>query len=175
MKLGNFSINLKTEFTRKCIGDAVLKLLKNKSIDKLRISEIAREAGVSRTTFYQHYVDVYSVLEDYLKMIVSEYLTENERLNFDGKFFSFDHIVFSFKFFDGYSDFFHTLVNNRLHSIAFNAINDFMNEHIKKEYKNSLYILYAYAGALLNSFLQWIEDGEKEDVFDIARTLEGVI
>lgn len=172
MKLDEIYINSKTEFTRRCIGDAVIRLLKNEKLERLQISEISKVAGVSRTTFYQYYTTPYSVLTDYLNMIVAEYLIENKKQNLIGKFFHHDHIVFSFDYFDKYSEFFYTIIENKLHSIAYVAINEFMTEHVQTNQKSSLYILYAYAGALLNCFLQWLEGGRKESVEEIARTLE---
>lgn len=162
----------KTEFTRRCIGEAVIKLLKNCDMEKLRISEIAKIAGVSRTTFYQYYTTPYSVLDDYLKIIVSEYLMENRRQNLSGKYYHYEHIVFSFNFFVQYEEFFNTIIENRLHTIVFKAINDFMSKRVKTGPTSTGYIRYAYSGALLNCFLRWLEDGKVEKVEDIARTLE---
>lgn len=175
MKLKNIQINSKTIFTRKCIGEAVIRLLKNKHFDNLKISEISRIAGVSRTTFYQHYASPYDVLKDYLNIIVSEYLIENKKLNMTGKYFHCEHIVFSFNFYVQYADYFLTITACKLHSILFEAINDFMLHHISKDNSDKLYMLYAYSGALLNTFLKWIENGQKENVEDIAVTLETLI
>lgn len=172
MKLEAERSGKKSEFTRRCIGEAVIKLLDRTELENLRISEIARVAGVSRTTFYQYYTTPYSVLVDYLNIIVSEYLAANEAQELSGTYFNREHIIFSFRYFDRYAEFFHTLVVNRLHSIAFSAINDFMTRHVRAEKPVSVYRLYAYAGALLNSFLQWVEDGRKERVEDIAEALQ---
>jgi len=175
MNYNSTSMNQKTEFTRKCIGDAVIRLLKRCDIEHLKISEIAKVAGVSRTTFYQYYSTPYTVLSDYLSMIVSGYLAENEKQNLSGRFFNCDHIIFSFNYFDQYTEFFTTIIENKLHSIAFSAINEFMTQNIHTEHKNSIYSMYAYAGALLNCFLQWIERGKKDKVEDIAKALEAFV
>ena len=34
-----------------------------------------------------------------------------------------------------------------------------------------MYELYAYAGALLNSFLKWEEDGKKESAHNVAQMI----
>ena len=46
---------------------------------------------------------------------------------------------------------------------------------LKPDKSISRYKLYSYAGARLNSFLKWEENGKKEKVEDIAVTLEGFI
>ncbi|MCR5416733.1 MAG: TetR/AcrR family transcriptional regulator [Pseudobutyrivibrio sp.] len=174
MKLENLKINQKTEFTRRCIGEAVIELLQKKEFGSLKISEIAKRAGVSRTSFYNYYVDVYGVLTDYLKMIIAEYLVEGEKTGNNG-YFQYNHIVFSFEFFDRYAKYFLTLTRHRLHSIVFEGINDFVLKYIKSERHASLYELYAYSGALLNSFLMWEEGGKKEPVDVIAKNLEHIM
>lgn len=175
MILNKLETNRKTEFTRRCIGEAVIKLLKSNPFEQLKISEISRVAGVSRTSFYQYYTTPYSVLKDYLNIIVSEYLLADEELNDGRKFFDCSHILFSFNFFDQYAEFFLTLAKNQLHSILLEAVNDFMIKYIKTDHEISIYKLYAYAGALLNSFLKWEENGKQEKAEDIAIALEGFI
>ncbi len=165
-------MNQKTEFTKRCIGEAVVKLLKNTDFNHIKISDIAKTAGVSRTTFYQYYTTPYSALKDYLNIIVSEYLSEDETKNQEVIYFEKKHIIFSFNFFDQYSDYFLTLTKNKLHSILLEGINEFMINHIQTEHEISKYMLYSYGGALLNSFLKWEEDGKKEKLEDIANTLE---
>lgn len=171
MKISEIKTNQKTEFTRRCIAEAVIKLLKSKSFDQLKISEISKVAGVSRTSFYQYYSSAYEVLKDYLNIIVSEYLAANAEMNSKDKYFSASHIVFSFNFFDQYSEFFLTMSKNRLHTLLLESVNEFMISHIHTDHEISVYKLYAYAGALFNSFIMWEENGKKEKVEDIAKAL----
>lgn len=48
--------------TRNRIATAVIKLGQQRGVDRLTVGELAREAGVSRSTFYSHF----GSLEDYL-------------------------------------------------------------------------------------------------------------
>ena len=51
--------------TEAAIKDALLQLLESRKLADVTVSELAREAGVSRSTFYQHYdnpADVYDAL-----------------------------------------------------------------------------------------------------------------
>lgn len=174
MKIKDVKVNQKSEFTRRCIGEAVLKLLDSNDFSKLKVSEIAKRAGVSRTTFYQYYSSPYSVLTDYLNIILSEYILCSENFS-NNRYFDHSHIIFSFNFFDKYSDYFLTLSRHKLHAIMFEEINAFVLNHIFPEKEIAKYKLYAYAGALLNTFLKWEEDGKKEDLEQIAITLESII
>ena len=66
----------KNTFTRMCIGEAIIKLLKDTDFDKIRITSVAKCAGVSRITFYKYYESIHDALCDYLNIIIIEYLEE---------------------------------------------------------------------------------------------------
>lgn len=55
--------------TRSSLQDALLMLGKKRDLDDVSISEIAEAAGVNRTTFYQHYPDIDTLLADALDAI----------------------------------------------------------------------------------------------------------
>lgn len=61
--------------TKQQIKNAFTKLLKEKGMDSLTISEIARDANINRGTFYLHYIDKYDLMEKLENDIITE-LTE---------------------------------------------------------------------------------------------------
>ena len=56
----------------------------------------------------------------------------------------------------------------RQYHIIVEALNDFMLKYVYPEYNGSVYELYFYAGALLNTFLKWEEFGKSESVDEIV-------
>ncbi|MGN0294442.1 MAG: TetR/AcrR family transcriptional regulator [Lachnospiraceae bacterium] len=64
--------NQRVALTRQLIHSAFLKLLKKKSIHRISIRELCENAGINRTTFYNHYGSQYEVLAE----IGSDYLNE---------------------------------------------------------------------------------------------------
>lgn len=48
--------------TRKWIAETMKKLMVKKPIDKIRVTEICREAEIRRPTFYYHFKDKYDLL-----------------------------------------------------------------------------------------------------------------
>ena len=50
--------------TKRLIREAMLELLKTKSIQKISVRELCDAAGVNRTTFYNHYDGTYEVLTE---------------------------------------------------------------------------------------------------------------
>jgi len=59
----NVKANQKYKQTHREIMDTLLKLLEEKNINRVTVSEICRSVGINRSTFYEHFLDVYDVLE----------------------------------------------------------------------------------------------------------------
>lgn len=165
------TINKKTIFTRMCIAEAIIDLLEKNELDKLKISDIVKKAGVARMTFYKYYDSPISALTDYLNMIIHEYICESNNSADIGEYLKQSHIEYSLLFFDKYSKYFLTLAKHGLHSILLNGINRFMTENVHFSNKLSIYEMYCYSGGLLNTFLKWEENGKREKASDVAATV----
>lgn len=68
--------NRSVRFTKARIKSAYLKLLRTKSIHKITVAEIVREADISRATFYLHFSDTYDLLQKTEDEIISDVLSE---------------------------------------------------------------------------------------------------
>lgn len=178
MKKNTASQSNRTLFTRKCIGEAVISLLQDTDIVHLRISAVAQKAGVSRITFYNYYTSVQEVLEDYLKIIVSEYIEEGVGSDGETAFRTYDHILFSLNFFDRYRTFFLTMKKQGLYSVLIDSVNDFVINIKSSSQTNQdtlsnafRYRQYSYAGSLLNCFIMWEESGKADSAEDVANMI----
>lgn len=160
----------KTAFTRMYIGEAIVSLLAKAELKTLKILDVVKKAGVSRVTFYKYYATPQDALEDYLKIIISEFLEENVKEN-HGYYLSYEHILFALNFFDRYKEYFLTMKKKGLYSVLMDAVNEFMAEHIQTDEKLSVYKTYSYAGSLLNTFLMWEENGKKDSAESVARMI----
>lgn len=47
--------------TRQAIRNSFLKLIVEKPIERISVTELCRDAGVNRGTFYAHYTDAYDL------------------------------------------------------------------------------------------------------------------
>ncbi len=164
----------RNRFTRMCIGEAIIDLMKTTEYEKVKISDIAKRSGVSRMTFYHYYDSKLAALTDYLDEIIRHYLRESRKNPDIGKFQEYVHILFSLNFFDQYADFFLVMEQAGLYSVLINGINEFMTARFGAGYKSSLYGLYYYAGALLNIFLKWEKDGKQVPAEKIAEIICGI-
>ena len=59
--------------TKKAIQDALMTLMDKKNISDITIIELTKEADVNRKTFYNHYSDIYQVMDELENNLV-EYL-----------------------------------------------------------------------------------------------------
>ncbi len=65
--------------TKQLVYESLSKLLLTKSIENLTVNDIIRSSGVSRATFYRHFLDKYDVMTSYYKSILESTLfTFNE-------------------------------------------------------------------------------------------------
>ena len=70
----------RVRYTKQAIRDGFLRLLAEKPIEKISVTEICREADINRGTFYAHYSDPYELkrsLEDQLSDALAHRLQES--------------------------------------------------------------------------------------------------
>lgn len=84
----NKKANEQYKSNEKTILDVFTKLLEEKDIQKITVKEICEDAHINRSTFYNHFVDVYGVLEkmwlihaENMRYIFRKSHTSNKREN----------------------------------------------------------------------------------------------
>ena len=61
-------------YTASLMNQALLQLLEKKDIEFISVTEIAKKAGVNRSTFYLHYDNIYELLEETLENLNKEFI-----------------------------------------------------------------------------------------------------
>lgn len=73
----------RVKYTKKVIRDTFIRLLSEKDLKRITVSEICKEADVNRATFYRYYLDVY----DLINKIQADFVNElKEAANTEGKY-----------------------------------------------------------------------------------------
>lgn len=57
-----------------------MRLLEQKNIDKVNVTELCKESGINRATFYAHYGTPYDLLTEIEHEMIDEIMGETERL-----------------------------------------------------------------------------------------------
>lgn len=73
-------INQRVMITKKLLKDALLRILENKNIDKVNITELCKEAGINRATFYTHYETPNDILSEIECDIILEIEARHQKL-----------------------------------------------------------------------------------------------
>ena len=69
-------MDLRTQKTQKAIINAFIALRAKKPLNKISVTELAREAMISKATFYLHYKDIYDLSEQLQDRLVLDIVAE---------------------------------------------------------------------------------------------------
>ena len=64
--------NQRIELTKRLLAEGLLRLMEQKPLDKISVTELCRESGINRATFYRHYSIPRDVLLDMQKALTEE-------------------------------------------------------------------------------------------------------
>lgn len=170
--------------TKKNLRTAFIRLLDEKTLDKINVSELCRTAGITRKTFYLHYenITIYfeGIIEDLLDEIESAMkrttdhrLMKNERLN-PKMIYIFEHIyenkeiyqiIFSensrFTYYAMIYDRIKKLVRNSMEAIGIEEINEFEMSY--------------QANAILGVIMEWSHNGFQHSVEEMNDILFSIL
>lgn len=141
---------------KKNITEALLRLLEEKSISEITITEITAEAGVARSSFYRNYTSKESVITTLISDILEEYCANMK--SDGGNFYTRENIRMDFAFFSHFERFVLDLHRFGYGSIILAMLNQF-HEDIAGDMPHtsiSRYELYIYIGDLNNTALMWL-------------------
>jgi AcrR family transcriptional regulator len=76
MKTSEQPMDLRVRRTRKLLWDALLAEMSERAFEVITVTDICERAMVHRTTFYKHYEDKYALLEQGMRQMYDELVTE---------------------------------------------------------------------------------------------------
>lgn len=178
----------KTE-TKDQIKQTFTKLLKEKGLDSLTISDIARDAGINRGTFYLHYMDKYDLmnqLEDVAINELTDILLKNvdeELLDDPVEIIPYQSILEALRYVKSDFDFIEALAGPGGDPKFIEKIKIILEDLIHTMIKKSKKLEFSmkglpqdYANEILLSsitgiILLWIKKGAEESPEDIAKMI----
>ena len=159
--------------TNKILFDALLKLMKKKNFEKIKISDICEEALINRSTFYAHYEDKYELLValfEEQKISLLEKLEDNENTNFSKEYFMallnilINHI-------DDNRDIYSAILSNNRNGFLIDFLIDVIERDVSDKLKNNDeiknsklpldIIVKFYSGGLINIGVSLLTRKEK--------------
>ena len=73
------------KFTKRAIMLSLLKLLKQKSVDKVTVKDICDECEINRNTFYYYFKDIYDVLNNIFMEEIEEKVRAHYGIGAEGQ------------------------------------------------------------------------------------------
>lgn len=166
-------IDLRIIKTKKNLYSTLEELMKEKSFEEIKVSDICTKAMINRSTFYSHYNDKYELLSEYinnLKNSLEEQLQKNKNIS-NSKEYYLEMIKLLLDHIEEKKDSYIAIMINNRNSITIDILYDVINKDIIRQIKeeNSLnkstipsdIISKFYLGAVFNVCLEWLKHNNK--------------
>lgn len=157
---------------KECIVSALLKLIYEKPLTTITISELTKKAGVSRMTFYRNYDSKEEVFIGHLDEIFEHYWNNDNADKENGIYYDVEHMKSCFEYIYQHKEFLEGLIQCGMGLLFLDKLTYYISEKWKK-YADK-YELTAFTGSLYNLFILWISTGYKEDVDKMAKKIEKI-
>lgn len=146
------------------ITEALLRLLHNKPINDISISELCQDAGVGRASFYRNFESKEDILKVYINQLFCSWKEEYEK----GGDNSLNELIrFLFAHFEKYRDFYELLKKRQLIYLLKDVIIGICGpkpEHSKMEAYATAFVAYSLYGWIE----VWFQRGMKESAQEMA-------
>jgi AcrR family transcriptional regulator len=154
--------------TNNTLYDALINLLKEKTFEEIKVSDICQKALVNRSTFYAHFNDKYELfmsLINSLKESLQKELKSIEETNLKDYYLKMIEVFLNH--IEGKEQIYKSILINNRSSIIMDMIYDTITEDINqkvtkndKDVPNEIFTAY-YLGAIVNTGIEWFKNDKK--------------
>jgi AcrR family transcriptional regulator len=169
--------------TQKELFNALERLMKNKSFEDIKVSDICVEALINRSTFYDHYEDKYELLVDFInskkEQFTEELKTNTNHLN--TKAYYMEMIKLLLIHIEDQKELYYSILKHNRNSIVMDILIDVVTKdvenRIENDIKNSIpseIITKFYIGAVANIGMEYLKNNNKytkEEMFKYINSL----
>ncbi len=169
--------NNRLNFSKECLYLAMIKLVNDNPIGDISISQLVKEAGISRSTFYRHYKSIYDLIEEYITNFILGY--EHQ------PFYMEDHSTFS----DRVRASFSTIKSNKILLLKLRSSSDSnlyyrcLHNLVENTFKNRSaqvgfstdYERAALIGMVFSMTQLWIDHDCDISIEEISSTFEDIV
>lgn len=173
--------------TKKAMFDALNELMKEKTFEEIKVSDICSKALINRSTFYAHYEDKYELLQDSIKDLkdsLSKELAKNKNINSTKEYY-LELIKLFLNHIEERKDTYLAIAINNRNSILTDILYDVIDHDIISRLEEDIsfdntkvprsIIAKFYLGAVANIGITWIQNINKYSKEDIINYLNVLI
>ncbi len=172
--------------TRNLIYQTLLELMKEKTFEEIKVSDICSKAMINRSTFYAHYEDKYELLVDFLSNLKEEFVSElnkGNKENFSIREYYIRLISLFLDHIDSKRDVYTAIMVNNRSSIMMDILLSVVNDDILNRFKKTDINLKVpteviskfYLGGVINIGMEWLSNSSKYTKEEIIDYLEMLI
>ena len=171
--------------TKKVLYETIVELMKTKTFEEIKVSDICSKALINRSTFYAHYDDKYDLLVEFINSLKEEFsneLNKNKSI-LNTKEYYLEMINLFLDHIENKKDIYNAIMINNRNSIMMDILTSVVNNEVIKKMEASNFntsvptdiIAKFYLGGVLNLGLEWLRDSNKYTKDEIVRFLEILI
>lgn len=175
-------VDLRVIKTKKILYETLIELMKTKTFEEIKVSDICTKALINRSTFYAHYEDKYELLLEFINSLKEEFINElskNKNILNTREYYLevirlfLDHI-------ENKKDIYNAIMINNRNSIMMDILSSVANNEVIKKMESSNIstkvpaniIAKFYLGGVLNLGIEWLRDTNKNSKEEIIKYLE---
>lgn len=162
--------DLRITKTRKNLYEGLLLLMKDKTFEEIKVSEICKVSLTNRSTFYDHFNDKYELLSSLIKDLENELVKKLEENNINSaKEYYMKMIELLLDHISENISIYTSVIKNNNNSIASDMLYDTLLKDVKGHFKNNNYegeipidiITIFYVSAVINVCIDYISNPNK--------------
>lgn len=172
--------------TKKSLYEGLLRLMKDKSFEEIKVSEICQAAIVNRSTFYDHFNDKYELLASLIQDLEKELVEKlNEKRNFSNiKEYYISMIETLFQHISKNSSIYSSIIKTNNNGIASDMFRDAMltdvENHLESFSQTPMEVPVGivsifYVSAVINVCIEYVKQPNKYSMEEILHYLDQLI
>ena len=168
--------------TKKILYETLIELMKTKTFEEIKVSDICTKALINRSTFYAHYEDKYELLLEFINSLKEEFINElskNKNI-LNTREYYLEMIRLFLDHIENKKDIYNAIMINNRNSIMMDILSSVANNEVIKKMESSNIstkvpaniIAKFYLGGVLNLGIEWLRDSNKYSKEEIIKYLE---
>lgn len=168
-------MNKKTDLriikTKNLMFNTLIELMKTKTFEEIKVSDICNEALINRSTFYSHYENKYDLLVDFINNLKEEFKSElnKNNTNLNTRDYYIELLKIFLNHIENRKDMYTSIMINNRNSIMMDILLSVVNNDLLTKIKNdktkttipSDIIAKFYLGGVINLGVEWLKDNAK--------------
>lgn len=170
--------------TKRAIHEAMTRLINEKPIEEITVTELAEAAEINRKTFYNYYGSVYMVAEEMEDEIIERFEETLRKIDFDTLLKNPQTTFITLaKLITSDLDFYENILTNRNQLFFLQKITTSLKQRMMTLYADEItidrelveYMLEYIVSGLVSVYQRWFESGRKMDIESLSRNMSTLV